>query len=260
MYLDKILRDHRTRIDNDTRNLSRLIDEASRCGFGREFTERIRVDSVDRLAVIAEIKRQSPSKGVLNKELDPSTLALSYEGGGASCLSVLTDTTYFGGSVSDFLAARAAVQLPVLRKDFTVSEKDICDAKIMGADCVLLIVAALDRAELVSFHQLADELMLDVLVETHSEAELELALAIGATLVGVNQRDLTTFAVDHDRAVKMAEIMPPNVIRVAESGVRNAQDAQRLRDAGYHAVLVGESLVTATDPVSSLEALRVRTG
>jgi len=245
LYLDKILHEHRARIEVDTRNLNTLIDEASQCGFGREFAERIRTDSTDRLAVIAEIKRKSPSKGVLNS---------------ASCLSVLTDEDHFGGSVADLQMARAAVQLPVLRKDFTVSEKDICDAKIMGADCVLLIVAALDRAELVSFHQLADELMLDVLVETHSEAELEMALAIGATLVGVNQRDLTTFAVDHDRAVRMAEMMPPNVIRVAESGVRDAQDAQRLRDAGYHAVLVGESLVTATDPAAALESLRVSGG
>ena len=216
MYLDKILHEHRARIEVDTRNLNPLIDEASQCGFGREFAERIRTDSTDRLAVIAEIKRKSPSKGVLNSGIVPSVLAQAYEAGGASCLSVLTDEDHFGGSVSDLQMARAAVQLPVLRKDFTVSEKDICDAKIMGADCVLLIVAALYRAELVNFHQLADELMLDVLVETHSEAELEMALAIGATLIGVNQRDLTTFAVYHDRAVRMAEMMPPNVIRVAE--------------------------------------------
>ena len=260
MYLDKILQEHRARIEVDTRNLDALIDKAAHCGFGREFAERIRNDSVDRLAVIAEIKRKSPSKGVLNSDIDPAELAQSYEVGGASCLSVLTDEAHFGGSVADLQIARAAVQLPLLRKDFTVSEKDICDAKIMGADCVLLIVAALDRAELVSFHQLADELMLDVLVETHSEAELEMALAIGATLVGVNQRDLTTFAVDHDRAVRMAEMIPPNVIRVAESGVRDSQDAQRLRDAGYHAVLVGESLVTASDPAAALESLRVSGG
>lgn len=257
MYLDKILQEHRARIEVDTRNLGQLIDQASRCGPGREFADRIRTDSIDRLAVIAEIKRKSPSKGALHEHLDPSTLALQYERGGASCLSVLTDEAHFGGSVSDLQAARAAVEMPVLRKDFTVSEKDICDAKIMGGDCVLLIVAALDRAELVSFHQLADELMLDVLVETHSEAELEMALAIGATLVGVNQRDLSTFQVDHDRAVKMAAMMPANVLRVAESGVRNSDDAQRLRDAGYHAVLVGESLVTASDPTAALNALRV---
>ena len=238
MYLDKILHEHRARIEVDTRNLDMLIGKATQCGFGREFAERIRTDSVDRLAVIAEIKRKSPSKGVLNSDIDPAELAQSYEVGGASCLSVLTDEAHFGGSVSDLQVARSAVQLPVLRKDFTVSEKDICDAKIMGADCVLLIVAALDRAELVSFHQLADESM----------------------LVGVNQRDLTTFAVDQDRAVRMAKMMPQNVIRVAESGVRDAQDAQRLRDAGYHAVLVGESLVTAVDPASALGALRVSGG
>jgi len=125
LYLDKILHEHRARIEVDTRNLDTLIDEASQCGFGREFAERIRTDSVDRLAVIAEIKRKSPSKGVLNSGIDPARLAQSYEVGGASCLSVLTDEDHFGGSVSDLQMARTAVQLPVLRKDFTVSEKDI---------------------------------------------------------------------------------------------------------------------------------------
>lgn len=227
------------------------------CGFGREFTDRIRSDSTDSLAVIAEIKRKSPSKGVLQADIDASALSILYQDGGASCLSVLTDEANFGGSESDLRSARAAVELPVLRKDFTVNEKDICDAKIMGADCVLLIVAALDRAELVAFHQLADELLLDVLVETHSESEIEMALTIGATLIGVNQRDLVSFEVDHERAVRMAKLMPPNVVRVAESGVRNRDDATRLWKAGYHAVLVGESLITATDPTSALRALRV---
>src|SRR5690606_27311825 len=166
------------------------------------------------------VKRRSPSRGDLAAGLDPAALAAAYERGGATCLSVLTDREFFGGSPDDLRAARAAVSLPVLRKDFTVSEADVCDARIMGADAVLLIVAALDQAELAAFHQLAGEIGLDALVEIHDEAELERALEVGATLVGVNQRDLVTFEVDTDRAVRMAPQMPAGVVRVAESGVR----------------------------------------
>jgi indole-3-glycerol phosphate synthase len=172
---------------------------------------------------------------------------------------VLTDDVSFGGSVDDLLQARVATALPVLRKDFTVSELDVCDARIMGADCVLLIAAALSQPELVAFHQLAIEIGLDVLVETHDETEVERALLAGATMIGVNQRDLVTFQVDHERAVRMASVIPIGVIRVAESGVRDANDAQSLRDAGYDAVLVGESLVVSNDPASVIASLRVTT-
>ncbi len=198
--------------------------------------------------MIAEVKRRSPSKGDLHADLDPARLAADYAAGGATCLSVLTDQEWFGGSPADLAAARGAVSIPVLRKDFTVCEADVCDARIMGADAVLLIAAALDDAELAAFHELAGEVGLDALVEIHDEAELERALAVGATLVGVNQRDLVTFEVDTDRAVRMAPQMPAGVVRVAESGVRGVDDATRLAEAGYHAVLVGESLVTAGDP------------
>jgi indole-3-glycerol phosphate synthase len=207
--------------------------------------------------VIAEIKRRSPSKGDLNVGLDPAAMARSYQRGGAACLSVLTDVEHFGGSVADLQAARDACTLPVIRKDFTVSERDVLDARIMGADCVLLIAAALDPAELVGFHELAVDVGLDVLVEIHDERELEHALAADATLIGVNQRDLVTFQVDHERAVRMAGVIPDRAVRVAESGVRGADDARSLRDAGYHAVLVGETLVTSADPVAALGALAV---
>ncbi len=206
--------------------------------------------------MIAEVKRRSPSKGDLNVALDPARLAADYAAGGATCLSVLTDEAWFGGSPADLAVARAAVAIPVLRKDFTICEADVCDARIMGADAVLLIAAALDDAELAAFHDLAVEVGLDALVEIHDEAELERALAVGATLVGVNQRDLVTFEVDTDRAVRMAPQMPSGVVRVAESGVRGVTDATRLADAGYHAVLVGESLVTAGDPEAAVAALR----
>ena len=184
-------------------------------------------------------------------------IAQSYEEGGASCLSVLTDADFFGGSVSDLQQARLSVNLPVLRKDFTVSRHDICDARIMGADCVLLIAAALSKSELTEFFKFSIELGLDALVEVHDEPELTLAIENGATLIGVNQRDLHTFQVDHQRAVRMAAMIPTNVVRVAESGVKTRDDARSLRDAGYDAVLVGESLVTSNNISNSVRELRV---
>ena len=208
------------------------------------------------MAVITEIKRRSPSKGDLFPGLDPARLAGQYERGGASCLSVLTDEEFFGGSVADLQAARGAVSLPVLRKDFTVHRHDVLDARVMGADCVLLIAAALDDAELVELHAVALDVGLDVLVEIHDEAELERALAVGATVIGVNQRDLVTFEVDTERAVRMAPLMPAGVVRVAESGVRDAADVRTLGEAGFHAVLVGETLVTHGDPERGVAELR----
>ncbi len=177
------------------------------------------------LAVIAEVKRRSPSKGDLAIDLDPATLAVSYASGGAACLSVLTDQVFFGGSPADLQAARAAVALPVLRKDFTVSLADVFEARGMGADCLLLIVAALSDEELRRFHTAALGVGLDVLVEIHDENELDRALAVGATLVGVNQRDLISFEVDTERAVRMAGLIPEGVIKVAESGITGRQDA-----------------------------------
>ena len=259
MYLAKILDRHRAAAQSDSRRLSQLIDEAKTVAPTRGFIQRLRDDSLHQLAVIAEIKRRSPSKGVLREGVDASDLARTYESGSASCLSVLTDDVSFGGSVDDLLQARVATAMPVLRKDFTVSELDVCDARIMGADCVLLIAAALSQPELVAFHQLAIEIGLDVLVETHDETEVERALLAGATMIGVNQRDLVTFQVDHERAVRMASVIPIGVIRVAESGVRDANDAQSLRDAGYDAVLVGESLVVSDDPAAVIASLRVTT-
>ncbi len=209
------------------------------------------------LAVIAEIKRRSPSKGDLHPDLDPGELAATYAAAGATCLSVLTDEEFFGGSVADLQAAHAATDLPVLRKDFTVSPLDVADARVMGADAVLLIAAALEPEELGVLHQLATELGLDVLVEVHDEPELEVALRAGASLIGVNQRDLVTFEVDHDRAARMAGAIPPGAVKVAESGVRDGADARRLAEAGYDAVLVGETLVTASDVATTLRSLRV---
>ena len=257
MYLDKIVEQHRATAQRDTRTTKDLIALAAKVAQPRRFIDRIRTDSVNSLAVITEIKRRSPSRGALNQNLDPKQIAQQYEQGGASCLSVLTDQDFFGGITEDLQQARSSVALPVLRKDFTVSSNDVCDARIMGADCVLLIVAALSVQELTEFKKLADELALDTLVEVHDEPELEIALNIGASMIGVNQRDLKTFEVDHQRAVRMAAQMPASVVRVAESGVRTRADAQSLRDAGYHAILVGESLVTSNDIATSVRELRV---
>jgi indole-3-glycerol phosphate synthase len=257
LYLDKIVEQHRATAQRDTRTTRDLVALAAKVAQPRGFIDRIRTDSVNSLAVITEIKRRSPSRGALNQNLDPTQIAQQYEQGGASCLSVLTDQDFFGGSTEDLQQAHSSVALPVLRKDFTVSSNDVCDARIMGADCVLLIVAALSVQELTEFKKLADELSLDTLVEVHDEPELEIALNIGASMIGVNQRDLKTFEVDHQRAVRMAAQMPANVVRVAESGVRTRADAQSLRDAGYHAILVGESLVTSNDIATSVRELRV---
>jgi indole-3-glycerol phosphate synthase len=255
-YLDSILVRHRGEARADSRSVDALVEQARGLAPTRGFARALAPAAGATVAVIAEVKRRSPSKGDLFADLDPAVLAKQYEAGGASCLSVLTDTESFGGSADDLRAARSACALPVLRKDFTVDPRDVCDARLMGADAVLLIAAALDDAELADFHALAIELGLDALVEIHDEAELDRALAVGAALVGVNQRDLVTFDVDTDRAVRMAPQMPAGVVRVAESGVRGPGDARRLAEAGYHAVLVGESLVTHGDPTSGVTALR----
>lgn len=252
-YLDRILAHHREAAAADDRRLDELLDLVGEMPPTRGF--RSALARTERLAVVSEIKRRSPSKGDLFPDLDPATLARQYETGGASCLSVLTDGTFFGGSAVDLQAARNACSLPVLRKDFTVCAHDVVDARLMGADCVLLIAAALDPTELVDLHGLARQIGLDALVEIHDEAELEHALHAQATLVGVNQRDLVTFEVDHERAVRVGAAIPDDVVKVAESGVRGPADARALAAAGYDAVLVGESLVTSPDPAAAIAGL-----
>jgi indole-3-glycerol phosphate synthase len=254
-YLDRILEVHREMGATDPRPLDALIRAAREQPACRGFRLALESASANALGVIAEIKRRSPSKGDLNPDLDPAGLAQAYAAGGATCLSVLTDRRFFGGSSSDLAAARDATDLAVLRKDFTVRAHDVCDARLMGADCVLLIAAALDADELVELHRLATDLGLDALVEVHDEHELERAVAAGASLIGVNQRDLVTFEVDQERAVRLAERLPASVVKVAESGVRDGGDAAKLRAAGYDAVLVGETLVTAADPAATIRAL-----
>ena len=255
-YLDNILAWHRKRAEADERHLDQLMKEASACVPPRGFINAI--STTPHLAVIAEIKRRSPSKGALNVDLDPAEMARTYQRGGASCLSVLTDKNHFGGSVSDLQDARNACGLPVIRKDFTVDARDICDARIMGADCVLLIAAALTSGELVEFINVARQVDIDALIEVHDERELEMAISAGATMIGVNQRDLVTFAVDHERAVRMGSRIPAELVKVAESGVRGVADAVSLRQAGYDAILVGEHLVTSDDPAAAITELCIQ--
>jgi indole-3-glycerol phosphate synthase len=254
-YLDRILAQHRAEAGQDQEPIDGLLDVARAQPRPRGFRGALAASA--EVAVIAEVKRRSPSKGDLAPGLDPAALATEYARGGATCLSVLTDGHWFGGSAEDLQRAREAVELPVLRKDFTVDPRDVVRARTMGADAVLLIVAALDDHELGDFHALAAELEMDALVEVHDEAELERALEVGADLIGVNQRDLVTFEVDTDRAERVGASMPEGVLRVAESGITGSSDARRLADAGFHAVLVGESLVTSGDPSRSVAQLRV---
>lgn len=254
-YLDSIVAAHRAAAAHADANASRrdrleaAVDAAPPV---RDFAGALRRDH---LAVIAEIKRRSPSKGDLRPGLVAADLAEAYATGGAACLSVLTDAEFFGGSVADLQQARAAVTVPVLRKDFTVCAADVLEARAMGADAVLLIVAALDQAELIAFRELADQVGLAALVEVHDGEELARALDAGAAVVGVNQRNLRTFDVDRDLAVALAESIPDHVVKVAESGVRGGPDARRLRAAGYDAVLVGEALVTAVQPATAVKEL-----
>jgi indole-3-glycerol phosphate synthase len=255
-YLDTIIDAHRSRAATDERALSEVVDRAGRSPRVRPFVDALRAAyDANGMAVVSEIKRRSPSKGDLDPGLDPAEVATDYQAGGAACLSVLTDEDFFGGCAEDLRMARNACSLPVLRKDFTVSALDVCDARIMGADAVLLIAAALTDAELGAFHDLAAQLSMSALVEVHDELELKRALEIGAQLVGVNQRDLRTFEVDPGRALALGRKIPVDIVAVAESGIRTADDVSALAAAGYRAVLVGETLVRSGDRRAAVAGL-----
>jgi indole-3-glycerol phosphate synthase len=201
--------------------------------------------------IIAEVKRASPSRGALADIPDPASLATAYETGGASAVSVLTEERRFGGSLADLVAVRDAISIPVLRKDFIADPYQVFEARAAGADLVLLIVAALDQPTLVSLFSLINELGMTPLVETHSADEVDRALDVGADLVGVNARDLSTFELDQDLFGRLADAIPSGVIRVAESAVKTPADVAHYRRAGADVVLVGEALVT-NDPIITL--------
>ncbi len=201
------------------------------------------------LSVIAEIKRRSPSAGAIDPALDPAALARRYELGGASAISVLTEPDFFGGSLADLESVRGAVDVPVLRKDFTRNAAQIWEARASGADAVLLIVATLSEATLADLIAEASDVGVDAIVEAHTIPEVLRATGAGATIIGVNNRDLTTFTTDLSVAERSADVMPSDVVRIAESGVSSREGAARMRAAGYDAILVGEALVRHRDPV-----------
>jgi len=209
----------------------------------------------DRLNVIAECKRRSPSRGVLRADYDAVAIARGYEQAGAAAISVLTEPTFFDGSLDDLVRVRAAVQVPVLRKDFIVSEYQLFEAKAAGADAVLLIVAALSPEELRSLRAKAAGLGLDALVEVHNQEELIVAIDAGATIVGVNNRNLRTLAVDVHASEDLAARMPKGVLSISESGLKSAEDLRRLRALGYQAFLIGERFMTEPLPGIALSRL-----
>jgi len=208
------------------------------------------------LSVIAEIKRRSPSAGLINADLDPARQAVAYEAGGADAISVLTESRFFGGSLEDLIAVREAVTLPVIRKDFTRNEAQIWEARSHGADAVLLIVATLGQPILEHLIAVAKDVGVDAIVETHTDPELQRALAAGADIIGVNNRDLATFRTDLDVAERLAAGLTGDATTIAESGVSSVDGARRMRSAGYDAILVGEALVRAEDPAVLVAALK----
>lgn len=205
--------------------------------------------------IIAEFKRASPSKGVINDALSPVDVARNYRDGGAAAISVLTEEDFFNGSLDDLRAVREAVDLPILRKDFIVDEFQIRESEAAGADAILLIVAVLGVDELRRFQSLAQELGLDVLVEVHNEEEMETAASIGSTLIGVNNRSLHTFKVSLDVSRRLARVAPPDVILIAESGIKTRDDIRELYELGYSGFLIGETLMRTGDPKMILEGL-----
>jgi len=207
-------------------------------------------------AIIAEVKKASPSKGLLAETFDPAAIAATYSAGGAAALSVLTDRDFFQGSLDDLSAARRASGLPVLRKDFTIDEFHVVEAAAHSADAILLIAAVLTESEMRRFRELAESFRMAALVEVHNESELEAALASGARILGVNSRDLHTFDVRLETAIDLAAKIPADRIRVAESGIHSRADVAQLRAVGYDAFLVGEHLMKSADPQAALKDLR----
>jgi len=213
--------------------------------------------AMGRPAVIAESKRASPSRGLLREGYEPAAIARSYAQGGATCLSVLTDRSYFQGSAEHLVAARAACALPVLRKDFIIDAYQVHEARAMGADCVLLIAAALEPGAMGDLEGVALDLGMSVLVEVHDEAELDAALGLRTRLIGVNNRDLRTFETRLERTIELAPRVSPQHVLVSESGIAAPQDVRRLREHGIAAFLVGEAFMRAPDPGKALGELFV---
>ncbi len=236
----------------ESRDIARL--EADAAARPRALDALAAFAPADRVKIIAEVKRASPSRGPLAEIADPAALAVSYQTGGACAISVLTEGRRFGGSLADLEAVRGAVDIPVLRKDFIGDPYQVLEARAAGADLVLLIVAALDQRRLAELHDLVGRLGMTALVETHDADEVQRALDVGAAVIGVNARDLSTFELDRELFGRLADRIPSGVVRVAESAVTVPADVAHYRAAGADVVLVGEALVTGADPVSTLES------
>lgn len=230
----------------------RARDLSAPRGFAAALASRVQAGDP---AVIAEVKKASPSKGLLRDPFDPAAIARSYQAGGAACLSVLTDEAFFQGSDRALAEARAACALPVLRKDFTIDPYQVYEARVMGADCILLIVAALGDAQLNELAGLAQHLDLDVLVEVHDREELERVAHMHGTVLGINNRDLRSFATSLDTTVTLLEHVPPERLVVTESGIHTREDVAFMRARGVHAFLVGEAFMRAPEPGEKLREL-----
>jgi indole-3-glycerol phosphate synthase len=256
MYLPEILAHTRLVVAQRKAGADlRAMEQAAAAHVPRGFARALRAKAQARPAVIAELKKASPSKGLIRAEFDAAALAVQMEDGGAAVLSVLTDEKFFQGSLENLRRASAAVKIPCLRKDFMVDEFQVLEARANSADAILLIVAALTDAELRVLRESARGHGLDVLCEVHDAEELQRALALDCECVGVNSRDLKTFEVSLDRAVELAASLPESAVRVAESGIHTAADMQRLRAAGYEAFLIGESLMRKPQPGEALREL-----
>ncbi len=256
--LDKIVAVKRDEVDSArrARDLQSLRRDAEQRGGQRDFVGAMRAKvGAGQAAVIAEIKKASPSKGVLRDDFKPTDIAVSYASGGAACLSVLTDRSFFQGSPAYLEAARSACSLPVIRKDFMVDPYQVYEARAMGADCILLIVACLDPALMAELESMATELGMAVLVEAHDADEVERALRLQTPLIGINNRNLRTFEVSLDITLTLMSEVPRDRLLVTESGILVRADVQRMRAAGVHAFLVGEAFMRATDPGVALANL-----
>jgi indole-3-glycerol phosphate synthase len=254
--LNTILASTRARVaEAKARTPAAVLERQGRDHAPRGFEKKLRAASLGGVAVIAELKKASPSKGLIRGSFYPAALALELVQGGAAALSVLTDEEYFQGSLDYLSEVSAAVEVPLLRKDFIVDEYQLVEARANRADAVLLIVAALNKQELRKLRQQASEIGLDVLCEVHDECELESALECDFSMIGVNNRNLKTFHVDLDTSIKLAEKIPPEVLRVAESGIGSFDNISKLRNVGFQAFLIGESLMKADHPGRALSEL-----
>jgi indole-3-glycerol phosphate synthase len=247
--LDDIIAHKRSELagQRTRRSVAELEVECRRLPPARNFAAALRGGGEGRVRLIAEVKRASPSQGLLRADLDPVAQARAYAGAGAAAISVLTDRKYFRGSIDDLVAVRAAVDVPVLRKEFIIEEHQLWESRCAGADAVLLIVAALDSRALLDLAQAAKGIGLETLVEVHTAEELERALELGAPVVGVNNRDLQTLQTSLAPSLRLLPLIPPGPVAVSESGMATAADVERVVAAGAHAVLVGETLVRAAD-------------